>query len=728
MKLFDRAEWIWLEDIEKVNAYATFIDTVSADPAAGRCTLYISVDTNYALYINGELNEFGQFADYPFDKVYDVLDITAALKAGENEVEIRCWHQGDDSSTIRGETAGLIYVLTQEKDTGSGEYAILAASSTALGGYADTRYTMGAGVEKVSGQLGYSFRCDDRIDPRANTRKVIQTDKAKPVRARPIKKLIVGDDEPVLLTVNGGFTEAKAGGTLGQRMQYAALAYGGISHTRRLPSERGVKLTAPEDSQGIFALIDTGRENAGVLSLDIELENDCEILVGWGEHLEDMRVRAYVGGRNFCASYHARAGRNRFIHTFRRLGMRYMQIHIYAKSANIFYAGIRTTDYPLESEKAFSCADSLHTKIDEVSRRTLLMCMHEHYEDCPWREQALYSMDSRNQMLCGYYAFDEYDFPKASIRLMAQSLRDDGMLELCSPARVAITIPSFTAIFLTQAAEYLQYSGDVDFLREIFPALETIAQGFMRRLGNRQGLLTCYAEPQYWNFYEWQTGLSGSISGSVPPEKMAFDAPLCAFVSMGFNSLGNICAALGEYEKAQTYVDAHFALNEAINRYFWDADKGAYASYIRGAGVPLPTAEDAELERFHYAELTNALIVCCGAAGEHEGRERRVLKALKDETLIPVTLSHSIFKYEALMQEPEQYARYVFGDIAGKWGHMLSNNATTFWETIDGALAFGDAGSLCHAWSAIPIYFYHEYAAKLGGEITGLYECGISDK
>lgn len=36
--------------------------------------------------------------------------------------------------------------------------------------------------------------------------------------------------------------------------------------------------------------------------------------------------------------------------------------------------------------------------------------MHEHYEDYPWREQALYAFDSRNQALYGYYAFGNYDF------------------------------------------------------------------------------------------------------------------------------------------------------------------------------------------------------------------------------------------------------------------------------------------------------------------------------
>ena len=40
---------------------------------------------------------------------------------------------------------------------------------------------------------------------------------------------------------------------------------------------------------------------------------------------------------------------------------------------------------------------------------------------------------------------------------------------------------------------------------------------------------------------------------------------------------------------------------------------------------------------------------------------------------------------------------------------MLYNGATSFWETIKGHADFGEAGSLCHGWSAIPIYFYQAY-------------------
>ncbi len=72
--------------------------------------------------------------------------------------------------------------------------------------------------------------------------------------------------------------------------------------------------------------------------------------------------------------------------------------------------------------------------------------------------------------------------------------------------------------------------------------------------------------------------------------------------------------------------------------------------------------------------------------------------------------------------------RQVFADIAEKWGYMLYHEATTFWETIEGSKDFGNAGSLCHGWSAIPIYFYHEYALKYSGAETGLYEATLTEQ
>ena len=40
------------------------------------------------------------------------------------------------------------------------------------------------------------------------------------------------------------------------------------------------------------------------------------------------------------------------------------------------------------------------------------------------------------------------------------------------------------------------------------------------------------------------------------------------------------------------------------------------------------------------------------------------------------------------------------------WSAMLDAGATSFWEVSEGWKAFGGAGSLCHGWSAVPVYFY----------------------
>ena len=37
---------------------------------------------------------------------------------------------------------------------------------------------------------------------------------------------------------------------------------------------------------------------------------------------------------------------------------------------------------------------------------------------------------------------------------------------------------------------------------------------------------------------------------------------------------------------------------------------------------------------------------------------------------------------------------------------MLREGATSFWETELGEAAFADAGSLCHGWAALPVYYY----------------------
>ena len=436
------------------------------------------------------------------------------------------------------------------------------------------------------------------------------------------------------------------------------------------------------------------------VALDMVCPQDAIVDVGFGEHLQDLRVRTSVGSRCFAVTCTAGPARTQFIHWFRRLGCRYLQLFIHSRSATIHEAGVLPARYPVDERPQLHLDDPLHDRIAQVCRRTLLSCMHEHYEDCPWREQALYAFDSRSQMLAGYYAFGEFDFPRENLRLLALSQREDGLLELCAPARAPITIPAFSLSFIVALEEYCRYSGDLDFCREMLPVAERILDVLDRQTQN--SLAWRMQEPQYWNFYEWSPGLDGESRTAVPPRA---EAGLQLFGLVALQRMDSLRRMLGVPQRESEQA-LHQALVAGLEQ-FWDDDAQAYASVL------------CDGRRSHYAELIQALALLSGACPA----ERAVI--LRDGLLhgrwSPITLSHSLLKYEALLQDPA-LGKAVFDEIGRRWGAMLYQGATTFWEVDEGAPAFDRAGSLCHGWSAIPYYLYCAYGLGVRPERPGVWQ------
>lgn len=120
--------------------------------------------------------------------------------------------------------------------------------------------------------------------------------------------------------------------------------------------------------------------------------------------------------------------------------------------------------------------------------------MHDHYEASSWREQALYTLDSRNQMLCGYYAFGNYDYARANCLLISKGIREDGLLNLCFPSKMEMTIPLYSLVYLIQIYEYILHSGDKTILKAVYPVLERIITSFLKRLDN-QNLIPEFPSP-----------------------------------------------------------------------------------------------------------------------------------------------------------------------------------------------------------------------------------------
>ncbi len=685
---FEKANWIFVKNpTEEVHEKYYDYQTTFSVQQGQKVQLYISAHSNYALWINGQFADCGQLPDYESRQIYDTLDITHLVKSGENLLEITQYVAGRAFSTGRPAIPAVIFAVEADGE-------LIKVSDQSVKSGHNSRYA--SLHEDISGQCGYNWDYDATGAETVLDDSVL-AEKPKNLIARPIDKVTIGELMLPELKNQGVFLDKNTQAAKSHRMMDAYLSY--VPRQELIAGKQQASLWAGEtlptsdyqwqipegkEADGAYFLFDLGNEYAGFVEMELETEEPAQVYVSWGEHLDLMRVMSYLGNRHFCFGYRAKPGKNRFFHPLQRIAGRYLQVHIYGSKGKLNYVGLRPADYPI-TRQPVPVKDGLHKWIWEVSCKTLELCMHEHYEDCPWREQSLYTMDSRTQMLCGYYAFGEYRFPRESLRTIMESLRPDGLLELCPPGLVGLNIPGYTAIFPRQIWEYTQYSGDLTLIEECFAGLTTIVEKLKARV-DENGLFSGHQGHEYWHFYEWRPGMH--TMGITEPG--FYEAPMQAMVADAFCHYAKICKMLGK-DGSNWHQDGEMLLKNAHNTFF-DEATGAYKTRPEDNG---PTHE-----------LTQALMLWVG--GVPQEHRASVEQAILSQKLIRTSLSMTIFTYEALLQNPANRA-YVLEEIHRIWGKMLAAGAQTFWETEEAGADFALAGSLCHGWSAVPVYIFAKY-------------------
>ena len=275
---FQKAAWIWCNNAPLADEYGEFYTAFCAR-SGERVTLAISADSDYAVYLNGKLCAFGQYHDYPYDKVYDEVDLTALCREGKNHLSVTVWYYGESNMSYYPGHAGLLFEVT-------GESGVLCASG------ADTLARISPTYENhrcknITSQLGLGFAYDatgedgwmtGEANGFSNSAVVEQT---LPLRPRPCKKLVL--EAPV------------TGAHMGQ-------------------------------STAGNALFDLGRNTVGFLRLTATSPVPQRLTVSYGEHITDGCVRRLIGKRDFSVEITVRAGETVYLNPFRRLGCRYLEI------------------------------------------------------------------------------------------------------------------------------------------------------------------------------------------------------------------------------------------------------------------------------------------------------------------------------------------------------------------------------------------------------------------
>ena len=659
--------WIWRDMSDEPNQYVSFKQMISLNDNNAR--LYISCDTNYVARLNGKVVGFGQYLAYPENKYYDILELANAAIVGENTLTIDIYYQGVSTSCYAKGQPGLIYAVSCG-DEFIPNHNVMCRKTP---GFKEGTTPM------ITRQLGPTFLYDaSEISQFWSEVTILDFSAELPVslRKRPVKKLVTDEYTPFNICGNGIFTINTQSDEPAERIYSALCAPKSLNEITK--DNRTVI-----DRDNTYVIIDLGGETAGYFNMDMQAPEGVRIDVGFGEHLIDGRVRTVIDSRKFAFTYYTKSGENKYTNYFRRIGGKYLQLHFtnVREPIVVNYVGLMKAIYPVKLAPMPNLTDTLDKKIYETGVNTLLCCMHEHYEDTPWREQSLYAMDSRNQTLFGYSAFeDNSTFIKASIELLGSSLRDDGFIDLTSPSSGRSAIPCFTAAWLIWLCEYIDRTNDKSFLIVHENKIRKIIDGIEKRTENNIILLP--VGERIWNFYDWASGID-----TVKDVKT--DVLINLYFCYAAKKLMSIEKHMRDRELILRIRKLYKNLKKAINKEFYNSDEGIYYTF--------PDNKD------HVCKLAQALSVCCGAS-PNKRKSRKILT--ENTNMVDFTLYTKEFEYEALAQNIKKYGNYILSDIRKIWGNMIYEGADTFYETTKGAADFDNAGSLCHGWSAAPVYWY----------------------
>ncbi len=653
------ANWIWLADnVKGDNQYVQFKTAFTPDKSGEPVILRVSVSGNYDAFLNGERIAFSQYTDYPYKKTYTELDLTNRIKDGCNELSFTVHYSGNCFSSHLDGQPGLIAAVMQGDKT-------IAASGKEWLARRDSRFSHGP-RENLSGSFNWTFAYDARVELPAWEKACVQPKRSCTMMKRPIEpSIIVETVKPRII---------KKGTLLKDNKSY---------ETDDFRYKAAVRDPKNGETDGVYAIYDLGRECAGHPSLSFDLPAGTKMDIVHGEYLTDGVL--CNKRKNMVDTSIAKGGKETFSHFLRRFGCRYFEIHVrgVGTDAKVPELVFHKAELPNMATPPFAASDPFWVKAHDVSAETLRLCLHEKYENCPWREQSICTYDARNQMLFGYYYWGNYSKAKAMLDLFADGLRDDGFMPVTAPGdrNRNLSIPSYTFLWFTALYEYTYFSGDLS----VFAGYRKMIRGMLGKiLALKKNGLYMPPEKALWNYCE------------APELEFRTDPPN-AFYNLYFmeslRQLSRLFELTGDHADAKRLAALATDIAKKAPDYYYDAEKGAYADAVLA---------DGKKDVFH--GHINALFMAYGLVPKD--RFSAILKQILDGRLPLPALNALIYLVQGVFDYGTDEERLAVHQLVKtQYSKMLEADATSWWEISLGPLYANGTGSLCHGWSALPAWY-----------------------
>ncbi len=334
--------------------------------------------------------------------------------------------------------------------------------------------------------------------------------------------------------------------------------------------------------------------------------------------------------------------------------------------------------YPVAFEASFESGRRDLNRIAELSRRTLEMCSHDTFMDCPFYEQLMYLGDTRIQALLTLVVSRDDRLVEKALRMFAASRIKSGLLQSRYPSGTSQVIPTFSPFFIGMLEDYARYRGG-PLVAELLPVARGVADAY-EACRNADGLVQI---DRTWNFVDWTEWPWG-----VPPEgEFGVSGIVNALWVYGLSSLANLCQLTGDRALESYYRNRAAELTHRVIEAFYCTEKNLFAD---------------TREKKTFSEHAQILMLLAGTLPEE--MEDRCGEALcRDENLTRATVYFTFYLFEAYHKLGRAD---LFDQRLDVFREMLDLDLATLLERPE------PSRSDCHAWSAHALY--HFYATTLG--------------
>ncbi len=672
----------------------------------GRARLWITADSRYRLWINGQPAGRGPARSWPHAQQVDVLEVQEMLRPGpNNHLAVQVYQPGySHFAYVHRGAAGLLAALEVDGQVvlaTDGSWRVRRDPSFHAQVHRISIY--GSGVEDRD-----LAQVEDWTDPHFDDRAWAPARIVAPAEGplwrglRPRQTPLLEERTLPVAGSKGTFRLVEC-----RRGQAPEDTVDPHEVLRRLwTTAHPTALADPADGwyrvrlspgDGVAWLVDLGRAHTCQGWAEIQGARGGEqLLIGY----VDRRVGGQVvlsDPRTYCRMrvtdrFRLRPG-SQVAQGFGMRGGRFLFFALLGSGPADLAVRLQVTTatYPLEVTRPLHTGDGLLDDVVALCENTVRACLQDTFVDCVWREASQWLGDALPQALALSAMGDDLRPLRVAIQMAAEGAYPDGVLPSVLPSEAhAYTVLDYNFTWVELLRLHHRLSGDRGFLAQMWPVLVRMLARFREDRGP-DGLLR--SQPGRRLFLDWAP-LSRNEPSAVYNLRYLRALQLAGQEWEGMDPEWKAAVAAQQ----RTWQEEAQALARTIRAAFWDGERWWD-----------------DLERTTHSQLAAALALLCGLVRAAE--RPRLLDALTARSLDPEDghrpgemVLASPFMHHYVLEALYQAGRHqeVRAIIRARWGRWVQAGHPTAWENWD--VDFPD-GSQCHAFSAHPRYHLARLAA-----------------